>query len=84
MSEITKTKTKIKTEAAKVQKIEKTDLDDTIKAGKKIKIHLICIAVGISISVGASFADGALIHISLVFTAVPSMIQEAFDYLYKL
>lgn len=69
---------------AKIKKIEKTDLDDGIRATKKIKIHLVCLLVGISISVGVSFADGALVHIALCFSALPSIVQEVFDYLYKL
>jgi hypothetical protein len=84
MSETQKIETKIRTDEAKVEKIEKTDLDDGIKAAKKIKIHLVCILVGISISIGVSFAEGALIHIALCFTALPSIVQEVFDYLYKL
>jgi hypothetical protein len=79
-----KVENKIKTEDAKIEKIEKVDLNDTIKAAKKIKIHLICIAIGIVATIGVSFAGGTVAHIALIFPALPSIIQEVFDYLYKL
>lgn len=84
MSEIAKAEAKIHTDESKIQKIEKVDLDDAIKAAKKIKIHLICIAIGIAMTVGVSFAGGTIAHIALIFPALPSIVQEVFDYLYKL
>jgi len=77
MSEIAKTEEKI-------QKIEKTDLDDGIKAAKKVKIHLVCISIGISLTIGATFIGGIFLHFAIVLPVLPTIAQEAFDYLYKL
>ena len=63
-----------------VDKIAKQDPRET----HKFRNHIVCVSIGLSITILVTFLPVGMTHFAIAFTGVPSLIQEILDWVHDL
>lgn len=79
------TKTQITKKIREIAHAWKTD--DALKtrnvSAGKFRAHIVCIAVGLGLAIGATYIGGIAAHFAVMIPVMPSVIQEAIDRLFN-
>lgn len=66
--------------AAKVAEIQAKQSADEIDTARRLRVHVLCIAVGIAVTFGLSFVDLSVVfHFAGVAAGLPAVWQEILD-----
>lgn len=71
------------TEAKPVKKVDKIVKQDP-RETHKFRNHVVCVTIGVAISVIVTFAPLGMAHFAIAFTGLPSIVQEILDWVHDL